>query len=236
MTGQKEHKKVYEEVMDTIIGRIQAREFNVGDKLPTERQMAEELGVSRPSIREALRALECMGYIRSTVGGGTYISETTADNISLSFSAMMLTDKQFAIDIIEVRKYLEVHMAELAAKNASKAQIARIYKTIHDMLAEVEAGGSGINGDNLFHVEVARASNNKAFAVMVEICYALLFQSPQHQATFKIPRQLETTAEHHMAIFEAIRSGDAEKAKEEMSKHLNATQLILSNLQLPDPD
>jgi len=225
-----EHKKVYQEVMDTIIDRIQSREFTVGDKLPTERQMAIEMGVSRTSIREALRTLECMGYVRSAVGGGTYISETTVENIFSSFSAMMLTDKQFAIDIIDVRKYLEVHMAELAAKNASKEQISRIYRSIHDMLAEIEAGGSGIRGDNSFHVEVARASNNKAFAVMVEICYAMLFQSPSHKATFNIPGQLKVTEEHHMAIFEAIRSGDAEKAKEEMSNHLNATQQIISKI------
>jgi GntR family transcriptional repressor for pyruvate dehydrogenase complex len=213
-----QHKRIYEEVVDLIIQRIRSGALKVGQKLPPERVLAEEMGVSRTSLREALRALESMGYIHSVTGGGNYVNSVSMEHVLSPLSAMVAQDEKLAFDIIEVRQHLEVHMAAQAAKNATKQQISQIYGAILTMQSEVEAGGNGIEGDNQFHLEIARASQNKAFAIIVELLAELLAES--RKATLDIPGQPSKSIEDHLAIFEAIRAGDADLAAREMSEHL----------------
>jgi GntR family transcriptional repressor for pyruvate dehydrogenase complex len=218
MFEQVQHKCIYEEVIDMIVGRIRSGSLTVGQRLPSERALAEEMRVSRTSLREALRALESMGYIRSVTGGGNYINSITLEHVVSPLSAMMAQDKKFASDIIEVRQHLEVHMAGLAAKNATKQQIAQIYGTILNMQSEVEAGGIGVEGDNQFHLEIARASQNKAFAIIMELLTELLAES--RKATLSIPGQPVKSIQDHMTIFTAIKAGDEKRAAKEMADHL----------------
>jgi GntR family transcriptional repressor for pyruvate dehydrogenase complex len=213
-----QHKRIYEEVVDMIVQRIRSGALTVGQRFPPERVLAEEMGVSRTSLREALRALESMGYIYSVPGGGNYVNSVSLEHVLPPLAAMAAQDKKFAADIIDVRLHLEVHMAELAAKNATKQQLSQIYGAILDMQSEIEGGGNGIEGDNKFHLEIARASQNKAFAVIVELVAELLAES--RKATLDIPGQPAKSIEDHLAIFEAIRTGDAELAAHEMSTHL----------------
>jgi GntR family transcriptional repressor for pyruvate dehydrogenase complex len=224
-----QHKRIYEEVVDMIIQRIHSGELTVGQKLPPERILAEEMGVSRTSLREALRALESMGYIYSVTGGGNYVNSVSIEHVLSPLTAMAAQDKKLAADIIDVRLHLEVHMASLAAKNATKQQLSQIYSAIINMQSEVEAGGNGVQGDNQFHQEIAKASQNKAFAIIVELVGELLAES--RKATLNIPGQPVKTIEDHILIFEAIRNGDEKKAAEEMYKHLKKARTNLEESQ-----
>ncbi|MDR2019634.1 MAG: FadR family transcriptional regulator [Treponema sp.] len=226
MFEQLQHKRIYEEVVDMIVQRIRSGALSVGQRFPPERVLAEEMGVSRTSLREALRALESMGYIYSVPGGGNYVNSVSLEHVLSPLSAMVAQDKKLAADIIEVRQHLEVHMAALAAKNASKQQLSRIYSTILAMQTDVEAGGVGIDGDNQFHQEIARASQNKAFAIIVELLGELLAES--RKATLEIPGQPAKTIEDHIAIFQAIQAGDEKRAAEEMLSHLTKAQYNLA--------
>ncbi|MDR2617771.1 MAG: FadR family transcriptional regulator [Treponema sp.] len=218
MFEQVQHKRIYEEVVDMIIRQIRSGSLAVGQKLPPERVLADEMRVSRTSLREALRALESMGYIYSVTGGGNYVNSITLEHVLSPLSTMVAQDKKLATDIIEVRQHLEVHMAGLAAKNATKQQIAQMYGAILNMQSEVEAGGSGIEGDNQFHLEIARASQNKAFAIIVELLAELLAES--RKATLGIPGQPLKSIQDHMVIFKAIQAGDEKRAAKEMTDHL----------------
>ena len=217
------HKRVFENIIDKIVGQIQSGALKMGQKLPSERVLSEKLGVSRTSLREALCALESMGYIRSSRGGGNYVNSVTLDNILTPFSALISQNRQLATDIIEVRKHLEIHMAAQAAKHANNEQISRIFGTITDMREEIESGGNGLAGDNQFHLEIAKASNNQAFAIMIELCYELLAES--RKATLSLPGQPAKTVEDHIAIFEAIKDGDETRAADEMKDHLDKARL-----------
>jgi GntR family transcriptional repressor for pyruvate dehydrogenase complex len=217
-----EHKRIFEEVVDMIVQRIRTGDLAVGQKLPPERVLAEEMGVSRTSLREAMRALESMGYISSITGGGNYVNSVSLEHVLSPLSAMMAQDKKLAFDIIEMRQHLEVHMAARAAKNATKQQIAQIYSAILNMQSEIEGGGNGINGDNQFHMEIARASQNKAFAIIVELVAELLAES--RRATLNLPGQPTKSLDDHQAIFEAIRDGDEARAAEAMAEHLTKAQ------------
>jgi GntR family transcriptional repressor for pyruvate dehydrogenase complex len=221
-----QHKRIHEEVVDVIIQRIRSGALTVGEKLPPERVLADEMGVSRTSLREALQVLESMGYIYSVTGGGNYVNSVSLEHVLSPLSAMAAQDKDFARDIIEVRQHLEVYMAALAAKNATKQQISQIYSAILTMQAEIENGENGINGDNQFHLEIARASGNKAFAIIVELVAELLAES--RKATLAIPGQPSKSIDDHLAIFEAIQAGDDELAAAEMSKHLIKARRNLS--------
>ncbi|MDR2434788.1 MAG: FadR family transcriptional regulator [Treponema sp.] len=222
MFGLLQHKRISEEVVDMIIQRIRTGDLEVGQKLPPERILAEEMGVSRTSLREALRALESMGYIHSVTGGGNYVNSVSLEHVLSPLSAMVAQDKNLAFDIIEVRRHLEVHMAALAAKNATKQQVSQIFGSILNMQSEIEAGGNGVLGDNQFHLEIARASQNKAFAIIVELIAELLAES--RKATLDIPGQPVKSIDDHMVIFEAIRAGDEQKAAAAMSEHLVKAQ------------
>lgn len=213
-----QHKRIYEEVVDIIVSRIHKGELNVGDKLPPERVLCEDLQVSRGTIRLALKTLESMGYLRSVVGGGHYVNQVTLENVIAPFSNMMKQDKKLAEDILEVRKYLETHMASMAAKQATKEEVANIYGAILKMQSEVSSGEIGIKGDSLFHLEVARASHNQGFIIIVELISELLDEF--RRAALEIPGQPEETIEGHMRIFEAIRDQDAARAEQEMLDHL----------------
>ena len=228
------YKRVYEEVVDLIVSRICSGDLKVGQKLPPERVLADDLGVSRTSLRDALRALESMGYIRSASGSGHYINKIMLENIFPPFSAMAAQDKQLVADIIEVRECLEVRMAAMAAKHASKEQLDRIYGAILDMQAEIEQGGNGLAGDNSFHLEIAKASNNCGFALIAELCFELLTQS--RQATLNIPGQPAKTVSDHMAIFEAIRDGDEKRASQEMASHLDKAQFNIKKYDANESD
>ncbi|GHV86455.1 GntR family transcriptional regulator [Spirochaetia bacterium] len=227
MFEQLQHKRIYEEVVEMIVQRIQSGILKVGQKLPPERVLSEEMGVSRTSLREALRSLESMGYINSVTGGGNYVNSVSIENVLSPLSAMMAQDHKLAADIIDVRLHLEVHMASLAAKNATKQQIAQIYSAILDMQSDVEQGGNGIKGDNQFHMEIARASQNKAFAIIIELVGGLMAES--RKATLDIPGQPAKSIEDHQVIFEAIRDGDPEKAAAAMEEHLIKAQKIVTH-------
>jgi GntR family transcriptional repressor for pyruvate dehydrogenase complex len=228
MFEQLQHKRIYEEVVDMIVQRIRSGALKVGQKLPPERVLAEEMRVSRTSLREALRSLESMGYIYSVTGGGNYVNSVSIENVLSPLSAMVAQDQKIAADIIDVRLHLEVHMASLAAKNATKQQIAQIYRTILDMQSEIEQGGNGIRGDNQFHLEIARASQNRAFAIILELVGELMAES--RKATLDIPGQPAKSIEDHMAIFEAIRDGDCKRASSAMEEHLTKAQRNLEKM------
>jgi GntR family transcriptional repressor for pyruvate dehydrogenase complex len=228
MFEQVQHKRIYEEVVEMIVQRIRSGSLVVGQKLPPERVLADEMRVSRTSLREALRALESMGYIYSVTGGGNYVNSVSLEHVLSPLSAMVAQDKKLAIDIIEVRQHLEVHMAGLAAKYASKQQIAQMYSAILNMQSQVEAGGSGIEGDNQFHLEIARASQNKAFAIIVELVAELLAES--RKATLDMPGQPAKSIQDHLVIFAAIQSGDEKKAAAAMDEHLRKAHQNLTDV------
>ena len=226
-----QHKRIYEEVVEIIIERIQSGALKIGQKLPPERILAEEMQVSRTSLREAMRALESMGFIYSVTGGGNYVKSISLGNVLSPLSAMVAQDTKFAADIIDVRLHLEVYIAGLAARNATKQQISQIYSAILNMQSEVDGGSNGIKGDNQFHLEVARASQNRAFAVISELVGELLAES--RKATLDIPGQPMKTIEDHIAIFEAIRDGDDKRASAAMESHLKKAW---NNLDSISPD
>ncbi|MBE5759352.1 MAG: FadR family transcriptional regulator [Clostridiales bacterium] len=218
--------KLYEEISKQIISLINSGELKPGDKLPPERSLAEQLNVSRTAIREALRALESMGYIESKVGGGTFVREISLENIISPVSAMFQQDESLLKDLIAVRLLLETEMASLAAKNITPEKALKIEEAIVLMRKEVAKGEIGLRGDNSFHAALAEASGNSAMSLISDMCMELL--SKTRLATLELENQPEQSLSEHIMIYEAVIAGDSRLAAKRMKEHLNNANKNLS--------
>jgi GntR family transcriptional repressor for pyruvate dehydrogenase complex len=214
--------RLYEEIVKQLIGLIEGGTLKPGDKLPSERQMAEELGVSRTAIREALRALESMGYIESKVGGGTFIREISLDRALLPFSTVLSQDKNLIKELLEVRQLLESEIALLASKRATEEDIKRMEAALGSMREDIDGGGIGLRGDNAFHDALALASRNMAMSKILGLCDELLSKS--RESTLRIPGQPARSLEDHFAILNAVKNKDHLLAQQLMKQHIIKAQ------------
>jgi GntR family transcriptional repressor for pyruvate dehydrogenase complex len=209
------HAQVVAFVRD-LIDRSQVRP---GDQLPTERELAVQIGVSRPTVRAGLRALAAMGIVSSRHGSGTYISDAPAlAPEPLSFLAAL---HGFTLDqMYEARRILEVGAAGLAADRATPDQIASLAEEVASLFATMNDPKRFLVHDIGFHRAVAAASANPIVTTLVEIVAALYYDRREKTAEQATDRNLVDTAEAHRTIYRAIRSHDAEAARRAMHDHL----------------
>ena len=210
--------RLYEEIVKQLTDLIEEGKLMPGDKLPAERQLADELHVSRTAIREALRSMESMGYIESKVGGGTFVKAISLDNVLHPFSAVLSQNKKLIAELLEVRQLLEAEIAHLAAERATPEDIDLIQSSLDEMCSDIESGGIGLKGDNDFHTALAVASKNSAMSEILRMCAGLLSKS--RQTTLRIPGQPSKSLEDHQAIFNAIKNGSVNLASELMKDHI----------------
>lgn len=220
--------RLYRMIANQIAGKIRAGEFRPGERLPSERELAEKLQVSRPSVREALIALEIEGYVDVRVGTGVFVAPTKAGggwhgaepdetNVSHRYGDIG------PFDLLETRLLIEPECAELAAKNASGAQIEEIIAAAH-MMPNAESPGVH---DRNFHVAIAEASGNVALAATVANLWqlressAIFSRLEQHFVTRKVWLVAET---EHDKIIQAIQDRDIVAARQAMHMHLTGIQ------------
>jgi GntR family transcriptional regulator, transcriptional repressor for pyruvate dehydrogenase complex len=217
-------KRLYEEISAQIISMIQSGELKPGDRLPPEKKLAEDMDVSRTAIREALRSLESMGYIRSKVGGGTYIDSITLQSAMGPFSAVLSQDHKLIEDLLEVRRLLETRIAFLAAEKIDAEKSQRLQAALDAMRGQIDAGGNGLEGDDAFHLALADAAGNEAMKIILGMCGLLITAS--REATLSIPGQPRNSLTDHEGIFEAVSRGESAEAQARMDAHLLKAQRL----------
>ena len=228
MAEQKPHK-LYEEIAERMLSQIQDGTLRPGDRLKPERALAEEYGVSRTAIREALRSLEMMGCVESRVGEGTFIKAPSLSNIVDPFSILVAQNGQLGGDLIEVRLILETEISALAARRRTESQLVALEATIEDMQQDIEEGGKGIAADERFHGILAEAAGNQALSTMLDMCAGMLSRTrPLTQSIKGVPRM---ALKDHAAICEAVREQDEKAARRLMRIHLNRALRNLSRIQ-----
>lgn len=190
-----------------------------GDRLPTERELAVQIGVSRPTVRAGLRALAAMGIIRSRQGSGTYISDVPAlasEPLSLLASLHGFTRDQ----MYEARRVLEVGAAALAAERATPEQIASMADEVASLFERMDDPLRFLNHDITFHRIVAEASGNPIITTLVETVSALYYDRRRRTAEQASNQDLMDAAAAHRRIYQAIRARDGEAARAAMNEHL----------------
>src|ERR671913_525654 len=155
-----ENRRLYRQIADQIAALIESGEYGPGARLPPERDLAKQLGVSRPSVREALIALEVEGYVEVRIGSGVYVLGPRPA------SREELPADSGPFELIKARWLIEAECAAMAARTATKAQVRAIGEALEAMEVARQKPGMPLAEDRLFHLRIAEASNNSALALV----------------------------------------------------------------------
>ena len=191
-----------------------------GARLPAERQLARQVGVSRPTVRAGLRTLAALGVVRSRRGSGTYIPDgpPTLGVEALTFVAALHNFS--GDDFSEARRILEVAAAGLAAERATPDQLATLADEVAGLFASMTEHQVFLVHDISFHRSLAAASGNPIIASLVEMVSALYYERRRATAERAVDRDLHAAADAHRRIYQAVRGRDPERARQLMNDHL----------------
>lgn len=210
---------LYEEVVDRLREFIDVHELKPGDRLMPERELAEQLGVSRTSVRQALTALRVLGMVDVRPGDGVYLVRT--EDLIPSLALEVLESEADHPMIWEVREAVETQAARLAAQRRSEEDLEAMEAALEAMEESVSAGGEGILGDRRFHESILRAAHNP----LLQRLFGQLADAidKTSQGSLSLKGQPPISLEAHRRILDAVRSGDPDDAAERMRDHLAAS-------------
>jgi len=222
--------KVYEQVIEQIKDMIYRGDLKRGDKLPSERELKENLDVSRASIREAFSALEMIGLIESRPGEGTFIKTDAEDNLLEPLSLVLLLEENVAQELIELRKVLETDCVKLAAERIEEEEVEKLSDLLQKMRERTGFEKESIELDRDFHHTIARAARNRVlFYVMSSIFDAMDFHIKYTRTTLvSRPETMDQFTLQHERIVQSISEGDREKAMEHMRNHLDYVEKLIN--------
>lgn len=221
--------------------------YKVGERLPTERVIAESYGVSRTVIREAIIMLEIEGLVEVRKGSGVYVTnlplpalnntnaETETSNLISAFSGLSDTDIG-PFELLQARQLIESNIAEFAALQITKAEIGALKKVLQKEKHALEVGESDEDYDRQFHILVAEATKNSFFADVVKLMWRMRLESKmwaQLHTHIDTVDYRKTWLNEHASILSALQKKDAAAAKQAMWQHfesIKSTLLALSDV------
>jgi DNA-binding FadR family transcriptional regulator len=213
-----DNRRLYRQIADQIAALIEGGEYKPGQRLPPERDLAKQLGVSRPSVREALIALEVEGYVEVRMGSGVYVADRRA-----GAGASRKDTDAGPFELIRARWMIESECAALAAKSATKAQVKAIEEALDEMEAASGEGVVPLEADRTFHLRIAEATGNSALVLVVQTLWdqrtgALFLRLEHHYDT---PALWSVAIREHREIVAAISRHDAGGARSAMRRHMD---------------
>lgn len=216
-------KRLYAEVMEQIQQLIVDGKLKPGDKLTSERELAEKLEVSRSSVREAFSALDLMGILESRPGEGTFVRTVPADEAYKPLTIMLMLEQKSSCDVLEVRKILESESAFLAAERATEEHLSKMEACLSDMEADLKEGRDGETPDACFHFAVVESTQNKVMEKLMHAISDLVVFTMKlsRQKMLMKPENQEKLCWQHKQIFEAIAAKEPDLARSRMCEHLS---------------
>lgn len=206
--------RLYEQVAEQILDWVHAEGLGEGDRLPAERELAAQLGVSRTTLAQALVGMEVAGLVKVQHGHGTVLTGVGGENL-----ARLLRDRADDMaDIMEARDALESRLAALAAVRRTEADLAAIDASLVFMAEQIERGERGVEGDERFHAAVTAAGHAPLLErLMTEI--SELIRRTRVRSLEQPNRPARSLADHR-EVADAIRQGDPQRAAAAMSEHI----------------
>lgn len=218
--------RVYEEVAKQI-ERLILKKLQPGDKLPSERELAEMLRVSRGSIRDAIRGLELMGLVEPRQGAGTIVREVSVDSLVNPFANALKRRKELVGELLDFRKMLEPPLAARAATHASPEEISEMEEILRRQEEKQSQGDAAVAEDSEFHYSVALASDNSVVLKVIDILMDLLRET--RTRSLQVEGRPQRSLSGHRRILAAIKRHDGEAAKAAMRRHLEDVEEIVLN-------
>ena len=204
-------RKASHQVADALCGMLRSGSYRVGDRLPSEQELGAELGVSRSTVREAVRELSSLGVLEIRHGRGTFVRSLRPDLLLRGDSLLDHSDDRIREELLEVRRIVEPEAAALAAIRATVEEIERLHYDV-ERLAEVIGRGIAPPEDLGFHLDLVRATHN---AALWRVSGAII---SFYQWDGNLPTEQDVI--DHRAIYEAVRDRDAGRARQAMRDHL----------------
>lgn len=226
--GPVKKNAIAEEIIARLLGLIRDRQLQPGDKLPPERELAAMLGVSRPSLREALRALSVMNVLEMRQGDGTYVSSLEPDLLVEHLGFVLSIDDSTFLQLFETRKIVEVGIVALAAQRITDEEIAALEACVAESQACIHDPEKFLQTDLDLHERITRAARNPFLTRFMASLSQL--SSASRSRTVAIPGVREHTVEAHRRIVHALKRRDAEAARAAMLDHLNTVETSLKEL------
>lgn len=214
-----------EEVVTYLMERILNGELQPGDKLPSERNLSDSLGVSRTVVREAIKVLSEKSLVSVRVGKGAYVTQPNQRSITESIKLMFQLERGTVENVIEIRKFLEIPLAGIAAQRATQSNLEEmrsLLSRMEDLIGDETAYIHYIQIDLEFHLAIARATQNPLFILLIKPVIDLMQKT--RLIITRAPRSYERSHFHHISIYSAIASGAEAVAREAMAAHLDQVQ------------
>ena len=221
-------KRVYKQVAQQI-ERLILTKLKPGDKLPGERELAQMLGVSRSSLRDALLRLEVVGLIESRQGSATVVCDVSADALIPPLAKVIAHKGHLILELLDFRAMLEPMLASRAAKLASPKEIVEMDEILARQSKKVRSGKLAIEEDSEFHDAIARASRNSVVLKVLDVVMDLLRETRAQSLQTK--GRLRKSLSGHLKIMSAIKRREARVAETAMRQHIrDIEEIVLSNL------
>ena len=224
-----EPQRLYRQIAEQLRVLIGRGEFPVGTRLPAERDLARQLGVSRPSVREALIAMEVEGWVEIRTGSGVYVIDRTARE-SRSNGTLLAPAEWGPLELIRARRVIEGEVASIAAVQAKRKNIDAMRKAISAMEGCAAQGMLPLDGDRAFHTAIVEACGNAVLTETVQTFWdsrrGPLFT--RLGGYFETTKSWQSAIAEHEAIFEAIETRDGAAARNAMHAHMDRSHARFS--------
>jgi GntR family transcriptional repressor for pyruvate dehydrogenase complex len=225
------YQRIYEDIVRQIREKIASGEYRPGDRLPTEREIVDSLGVNKASLREAFRVLEAEGLIISQQGNGRFVKAPQAESFLRTNIVIGHLERSQVLDLLEAREAIESKIAELAAERATPEDIESLRTTLGHMRSKSDQPGEGPNLfvlDGTFHRILAEASQNFVFVSWVELSLDKLAET--RRKTLHLKTRRKALVKELQNILDAVERRDGQGAGSAMRCHLQAVQECLQKM------
>ncbi|NHZ70314.1 MAG: FCD domain-containing protein [Proteobacteria bacterium] len=224
-----QHRRLAIDIADQIERLVLSRELAIGDALPAERELAEQLEVSRNILREAISMLVQKGLVEVRPGSGTFIARPSSELLGDTLTSFIRFNSSGLLDLVEARRSLEVEITALAAERATEADRAVVEDCLKVMDESVDDLEAYIEADIRFHQALAVAADNEILYLLLDSIRGAMRENIRTLATLQ-PGAVREAAHHHRAIAEALELHDPGAAREAMRGHLEGVERGLREL------
>jgi GntR family transcriptional repressor for pyruvate dehydrogenase complex len=211
--------RLYQGIVSQIEGLLERGELKPGDQLPPERQLADQFQVSRASVREALRSLELLGIVETRAGGGTFVRQAQPDDLARPLQSL-ITRGHTLTDVIDVRGLIEPAVAERAAQNITKDELAELRQIIAAQERKVAAGEPYVEEDTRFHEVIGTAARNELLVTVLGVIWDVLRASREEWLLTE--KRAHASIEAHRRILAALEQHDGAAARSAAADHIHA--------------
>lgn len=226
--------RISEVIVEQVRLLIRSGQLTAGDRLPSERELCERFGVSRVTVREALRVLEANGLVEIRVGarGGAFVTAPSSRMVGEGIADLISLSSLSAVEVTEARKVFELGLVPLVCERATEEDIAALYAICERSHAALETEDYPLVLSAEWHTRFARATHNRAISLLAESLHDPMLRSLQ-RARSTAPAHGRLGVEEHRALVDAVAARDVVKATELMSVHLDRTAARVSEADQP---